>query len=39
MGLLLAEQLAAACGGQMVRADQPTTAFELVLPRQSAGRR
>lgn len=36
MGLQVAEQLAAACGGHMVRAQQPTTAFDLVLPRQGA---
>ena len=33
MGLEVAEKLAAACGGQMVRAPIPTTAFDLVLPR------
>ena len=39
MGLEVAQQLAAACGGQMVRAQHPTTAFDLVLPREkgSAG--
>jgi signal transduction histidine kinase len=36
MGLQVAEQLAAACGGHMVRAQQPTTAFDLVLPRHGA---
>lgn len=36
MGLAVAEQLAAACGGHMVRVQQPTTAFDLVLPRQGA---
>ncbi|WP_195908170.1 sensor histidine kinase KdpD [Nostocoides sp. HKS02] len=34
MGLDVAEKLAAACGGRMVRAPIPTTAFDLVLPRE-----
>ena len=33
MGLDVAEKLAAACGGRMVRAPIPNTAFDLVLPR------
>lgn len=33
MGLQVAQRLAAACGGQMVRVLQPTTAFDLLLPR------
>jgi signal transduction histidine kinase len=35
IGLPVAEQLAAACGGRMVRAHHPSTAFDLMLPRQS----
>lgn len=34
IGLPVAEQLAAACGGRMVRANHPRTAFDLMLPRQ-----
>lgn len=34
IGLRVAEKLAAACGGHMVRAQHPTTAFDLVLPGQ-----
>jgi signal transduction histidine kinase len=34
IGLRVAEKLAAACGGQMVRAQHPTTAFDLLLPGQ-----
>lgn len=37
IGLPVAEQLAAACGGRMVRANHPSTAFDLVLPRQGPG--
>lgn len=33
MGLRVAQKLAAACGGRVVRALHPTTAFDLVLPR------
>jgi signal transduction histidine kinase len=37
LGLALAEKLAVACGGQMVRAQQSTTAFDLLLPRAGSG--
>jgi hypothetical protein len=31
----VAEKLAAACGGRMIRAQHPTTTFDLVLPGQN----